>query len=250
MEPALELVVATQRVPATLGMSQHMTRLSRQSAPRGTGRDPPAMRSLPGNTSHCASSDRRHRLQQVTGPRIPVENSRHSSDTLGQPGSGFHHRPGNLGQRLSRHGRDRPGHNRQQFAGSHANQGQEVFRSLFFGLGFESQLAHVLHHCVRIDTADGADFFFRFEFALAFAEQAAGDIADGAQPALALDFLFPFALDFLLALESVFFLILLFGFAEQAAGDIADGAQPAFALDFLFEFFFAFSLDFSFELFF
>jgi len=250
MEPALELVVAAKRVPASLGMSQHMTRLPGQSAPRGAGRDPPAMRSLPGNAPHRAPSNRRHRLQQVTGVGIPVENPRHFPDTLGQPGSGFHHRPGDLGQRLPRHGRDRPGHNRQQFAGSHANQGQEVFRGLFFGLGLESPFAHVLHHCVGIDAANGADFFFRLEFALAFAEQAAGDVADGAEPAFALDFLFQFAFEFLFALEGVLPFILLFAFAEETTGDVADGAEPAFALDFLFQFFFAFSLEFLFELFF
>jgi hypothetical protein len=112
MELALEVVMAAKRVPAMLGMSQHMTRLSGQSVHRGTGRDAPTVRSLPGDAAHCASSNRGHGLQKMTGVGIPVENLRHSSDALGQPRSGFHHSPSDLGKRLPRHGCDRLGYNR------------------------------------------------------------------------------------------------------------------------------------------
>jgi hypothetical protein len=77
-----------------------------------------------------------------------------------------------------------------------------VFCGLFFGLGLESQFAEVLHHRVWIDPANRANFFFRLEFALAFTEQAAGDVADGAEPAFALDFLFQFFFAF--SLEFLF----------------------------------------------
>src|SRR5258708_6461745 len=79
----------------------------------------------------------------------------------------------------------------KQLASSHADQGQEVLGRLFFRLRFRSQLSEVLHHAVRINLADGANlvlgfgftFVFEFLFAFALAETAAGDVANGAEPA-------------------------------------------------------------------
>jgi hypothetical protein len=85
---------------------------------------------------------------------------------------------------------------------------------LIFGFRFCCQLAQMFHHGVRINLADWADlvlaliFLFALVFVLAFAEQAAGDVAESAQPAFAfkdclvLHLIFPFS--FRLVLELFF----------------------------------------------
>jgi hypothetical protein len=73
-----------------------------------------------------------------------------------------------------------------------------VFGRLLFSLCLGGQFSEVLHHRIRIDLADGAELLFKlaltFEFVfefllalkfafvleLAFAEQAANHVADGA----------------------------------------------------------------------
>jgi sugar phosphate permease len=65
-----------------------------------------------------------------------------------------------------------------------------VLGSLIFGLCLSRQLPQVLHQGVGIDLADGADlllvFVFAFVLAFAFAKQAAGNVADGSEPAFTL----------------------------------------------------------------
>src|SRR5258708_30156407 len=66
---------------------------------------------------------------------------------------------------------------------------------LIFCPRLSRQLSQVLHHGVGIDFADGADFLFGLGFegalvlalAFSFAEKAADYVADGAEPAFALE---------------------------------------------------------------
>jgi hypothetical protein len=65
-----------------------------------------------------------------------------------------------------------------------------MFGGLIFGLSLRRQLTQMFHHGVWIDLADGADlvfvlvFLFSLVLVLAFAEQATGDVAKSAEPAL------------------------------------------------------------------
>jgi hypothetical protein len=97
-----------------------------------------------------------------------------------------------------------------------------VFGGFLFRLGLRREFTEVLHHGIRINLADGADFAFKFTFARA------------------LKFAFAFEFTFKLALA----------LTEETANDIAKGAEPAFAfhltLEFAFEFEFGFGLTFKF----
>jgi hypothetical protein len=137
----------------------------------------------------------------MPGLRIAVQGPRHLPDSFRQP-------------------RGRPGNYGKQFTGGHSDQGEEVFRRLFFRFSLRRQFSEVLHHGIGIDLADGADLVLEFElflmfvlvlmflFHLFFPEQAADHIADSAEPAFAfagfmLHLFFHLLLELVLMLEFV-----------------------------------------------
>jgi hypothetical protein len=174
----------------------------------------PAPNRMVGDATHGAPGDRGHGLQQMAGLRIPVQSFRYFYDALRQMRRRLGHHSGDLGQRLPGGRQHCPGHDWQQFAGSHADQRQKVLGSFVFALRFRRQFTQVLHHGVWINLADGVELFLVFAFVL------------------------------------IFGLIFIFAFSEQAAGDIAQGAQPAFAFQagLVFHFVFRLVFEFSFEL--
>jgi hypothetical protein len=141
--------------------------------------------------------------------------SRNRSNSFGQARSSLGNGPGNLGQHLSCRGSNRPGHNRQQFAGGHADQWQEVFGRFILRFRLGGEFSKMLHHRVRIDFADGAEFFFTLAFILKlfFTEQAPDHVADGAEPAFTFQSSFVLELIFHLVFELVFHLALEFSSA-------------------------------------
>jgi len=184
------------------------------------------------DVAHGAPSDARYGAQQVPRLRISVK---HSSDFANSPrqlrrspGQRF----GNLGKSPLCHGSNRLGHHRKKLAGGHPNQREEMLGRLIFALGFRRQFTQVFHHGVWIDFADGADlvlvfvlvlgFGFAFVLVFTFTEQAAGDIADGAEPALA----FQASLIFHLIFQFVFGLVLEFRF--ELVFEFRQGFQFAF----------------------
>ena len=160
--------MVAKRVCPVTWRAQHPACLFRQMSHRRVWRYVPASSRMMGDLANRTSSDRRHGLQQVTGLWIPMKSLSDLDDSLCQIRCGFGHRPGDLGQGPLRQRRDCPGHDRQQFAGGHADKRQKVLRSLVFALSFGRELAQVLHHSVRIDLADGADLVFIFIFAFGF----------------------------------------------------------------------------------
>jgi hypothetical protein len=139
VELALEVIVTAESVPALLRICKHSARLSGQRPDGGVWGNLPAVRSLARNIPHRTPGYRWHGLQQVAGLRIAMEGLRDLADALGQPRSRSGHRPSDLGQRLLRQGSDRLGHNRQQFAGGHADERQEVLGGFIFGFSLSRQ---------------------------------------------------------------------------------------------------------------
>jgi len=169
MEPALQMVVVAKRVRPVTGRAQYVACLFRQVSHRRVRRYLSASSCVVSDLPHRSSSDRRHRLQQMTRLRIPVKRLRYLDDPLRQMRCGLGNRPGHLGQRTLRHRCDRLRHNRQQFAGGHADKRQKMLRSLVFTLGLGRELTQVLHNGVWIYFADGAELVLVLVLIFAFA---------------------------------------------------------------------------------
>jgi hypothetical protein len=208
VECALKALVAAKRPTALSRIRQYLTSLSGQCSRRGARRYTPPLRCLAGDAPHRAASDARHGLNQMTGPRISVQHPGHFADSVGEPRAGFRKGLSHPGQMLHRVRRKRLGRNRQEFAGRHPNQRKELLGGFLFRFRLECPLSQVFHHGVGIDLADGTYFLLRFGFEstlafvflLAFAEQAADYVADGAKPA----FSFEARLTFILAFHFLF----------------------------------------------
>jgi hypothetical protein len=239
VELALQTVMVAKRLRAVTGCAQHSACLLHQGSRRGSWRYSPASGHMVSDPAHGASSDRRYGLQQMTGLWIPMESLRYLGDDLRQMRSGPGHHFGNLGKSPLRHGSDRLGHNRQQFAGGHADERQKVLRSFLFALGFCREFAQVLHYCVWINLTDRADFVlvFIFGFVFAFSEDAAEKAFLFAFTQYVAEKIFPFAFT-----EYV---------AEEVLALSEDAAEKIFAFQFVFrlvlEFFFELVFEFSFQ---
>jgi len=172
MELALQMVMVAQRMRSMTWRTQYVSRLFRQVPHRRVRRYVSASSRMVSDLPHRSSRDRRHRLQQMTRLRISVKRLRNFDDSFRQMRRRLGHRPGHLGQRPLRHRRDCLRHNRQQFAGGHADKRQKMLRGLVFALGFGCEFTQVLHHGVWIYFADGAELVFVlvlvFTFALVF----------------------------------------------------------------------------------
>jgi hypothetical protein len=197
-----------------------------------------ASRRLVSEIAHGTSGNARHDPQQVPSLGISVKHFRHFPDSSRQSGRGDGQNSGDFGKSSLRHGRHSLGYHRKQFARGHADQREEVLRSLIFTLRFCRQLAQVLHHGVRIDFADGADLILQFvlalELVLAFPEQPPKKVFTFPKDASEKVFAFPEY-----ASEE------LFTFPEQASEEFFT-FQFVFRL--VFKFFFELILEFSFQL--
>jgi hypothetical protein len=140
VELALQMVVVAQRVRSVTWRAQHVTRLFRQMPHRCVRCYVSASSRVVSDLSHRSSCDRGHRLQQMTRLRIPVKRLRDLDDSLRQMRRGLGHGPSHLGQCPLCRRHDCLRHNRQQFAGGHADQRQKMLRSLVFALGFGRKL--------------------------------------------------------------------------------------------------------------
>jgi hypothetical protein len=220
VELPLETMMMAQGVPAVMGMSEHAGRGPRKGSNREARSHAPAVRGLPGDAADRPARDGGNDFEQVARLRIAMQGARDFADAPGQVRRSLRDCPRDLGQHPLRGRRYRLGHHRQQFAGGHADQRQKMLGSLIFGFSFGGKFAEVLHHGVGIDLFGGVEFFFvlvfvfeltfALELIFAFAEQAAGDVSDGAEPALAFAFILKLALVFLFSLV----LQLLFEFGQ------------------------------------
>jgi hypothetical protein len=219
MQMMLEPIVVPQCLFPVHRMAQHMPRLPRQRLHSGVRRHPVAVCSLTRNMAHSPARNRRDHFQQVPRLRIVVESTCNLGYSFGQMGSRASHRARNLRQQPFRSRRHCSRHYRQQFAGGHPYQRQEVLSSFVFRLRFGRQLPQVLHHGVGINLAHRTHFVFEFIFKLAFefvliftlAKQAAQHVADRAEFVLELIFVFEFILvepalesHFILAFKLIF----------------------------------------------
>jgi hypothetical protein len=147
----------------------------------------------------------------MPGLGVAVKHFCNFRDSVRQLGCGLGQRFRNPGKRFLRHGGNCLGYHGKKLTGGHADERQEMLGSLVLGLGFCCQLAQMFHHGVGVDFADGTDFIlalvliFALVLALALAQQAAGDVAEGAEPAFAfqagLVFRFQFAFHLVLKLS-------------------------------------------------
>jgi hypothetical protein len=189
VEPALEMMVATQRLGPVLRSAQNAAGLRSKSADRRARRYLAASCHLMCDAAHGSARNARNGLKQVPRLRVLVKRLGNCPDAFGQlrraPCECFR----NLRKRSLRHRGHRLCNNRKELAGGHPDQRQKMLGGLVFCLRFCRQLAEVFHHGVWIDFANGADLIFVFVLALifvfAFAQQAAGDVAKGAEPAFA-----------------------------------------------------------------
>jgi hypothetical protein len=224
--------MAAKRLRAKTWSAKDAPRLPGQSSHRGARADSPSPGHFVSDVTHRAPSDARDGAKQMPRLRVSVKYSRHFSDSSRQLGRGPGQRLGDLGKSPLCHRSDRLGDYRKKLAGGHPNQREEMLGRLIFALGFRRQFTQVFHHGVWIDFADGADlvlvfvlvlgFGFAFVLVFTFAEQAAGDIADGAEPALA----FQASLIFHLIFQFVFGLVLEFRF--ELVFEFRQGFQFAF----------------------
>jgi hypothetical protein len=204
----LQVAMVTQRVLTGTRVRQYPSRLPGQCSHSGVWCYAPAMGRLASHMPHRLACNRRHDFQKMPCTRITVKSARHRPDVLGEVRRSLVYGPGNLRKQLLRRGRDRLGHYRQQFAGSHSNERKEVLGGFIFRFCLGRQFSQVLHHGIGIDLADRAEFVLEFilEFALvfeltfvfAFAEEAAKTAEYGAELILllVLEFVFQFALVF------------------------------------------------------
>jgi hypothetical protein len=217
MEAPLERVVPAQSVNPMPRRTEHAPGLVRQGSYRSVRSYGTSSHCLLGDATDGAASNARYGPQQVPGLRTAMQSA-----------GNFSHAPRKLrgyarnsfrepGKRFLCHGHHGFCHHRKQFAGSHSDERQEVFRGFLFCLRFRGQFSEVLHHRVGVDFANGVfelslelpfEFSLAFKFALAFAEKAAYRVADGAQPAFAFHFPLEFSLTFEFALELGFEFIL------------------------------------------
>jgi hypothetical protein len=222
------MVMAAQRLGAKTRSAQHPAGLLGQSSQRDARRDALSARDLMGDAAHRAPGDAGDGAKQVPGLWVSVKRSCHFPDPTGQLGRGSGQRFGNLGKSPLCHRSDRLGDHRKKLAGGHSNQRKEVLGGLVFALGFRRQFAQMFHHGVWIDFADGADLIFIFVLGFAFvfiftlAEQAAGNIADGAEPA------FAFQTSFILHLIFQFVFSLVLEFCFELVFEFRQGFQFAF----------------------
>jgi hypothetical protein len=223
MEFPLQMTMVTQGLHSVMRTAQHPPRLLHQRSHSRARRDMPSPRHPMRNAAHRPSRDTRHGSQQMPRLRIAVQHLRHFPDPTRQPRRRSRQRLRDLRQRSLCHRCHRPCHHRKQLTGGHPHQWQKLFGGFVLAFGFGRQFAQVFHHGVGIDFADGTDFAFAlvfifalvlefsFELVFAFAQQTAGDIAEGAQPAFALASLV-LHLVFQLTLEFVLELVLEFSF--------------------------------------
>jgi hypothetical protein len=200
VEPAFQIIVPAQRAPPLLWMGEHPAGLLRKGSNRGPWRDRPAMGCLLGDAADRAPRNGWNCPEQMPGLWIAMKRFRHIADTPGEVRRRPSHRARDLRQRLLRHGCDRFRYNRQEFAGRHSDERKEVVGSLLLRFRIGGQLSKVLHHCVRINFANGIELaFLRFQgaferafigafvFTLAFAEKTADYVADGSEPTLSFE---------------------------------------------------------------
>lgn len=210
VEPALQKMMVAKRLLALRGVTENPARLRSQRSHCGVWRDPPTVRGLASHTPHRPPGDGRHDFQQMPLLRIAVKRARYLPHALSEVRRSPGYRMSDFRKHLLRRRRYRPGYYRKQLAGSHSNKRQEVLSGLVFGFCFGREFSQVLHHGIGIDLAYRADlvlvFVFELILLLAFAEQAADRIADGAEPAFAFQsgFVFHLFFQFALVLELVF----------------------------------------------
>jgi hypothetical protein len=201
-------MVAAKRLRSMLRSAQHSACLPRESSDRGVRRYLPATRYLVSDVAHSAPSDAGHGPQQMPRLWVPVKCLCHCSNAPRELRRGSGERFGDFRKSFLRHRRNRLGHHRKKLAGGHPDQRQEMLGGLIFGFRFRRQLTQMFHHGVWIDLADGANLvlvlLFALVFVLAFPEQAAGDVAQGAEPAFAFRHTLVLHFAFHLVLELVF----------------------------------------------
>jgi hypothetical protein len=226
MEATLHAVVLPQGMPPPTWMAQYALGLSREGSESALRSDRTSASHLMGKAADRTPRNGRHCLQQMPGLWIAMQSPCDLADSFGQSrcrsGDGARY----LRQESPGERRCRSGYNREQLAGGHSDQGQEMFRCFLFGFGLGRQFSEVLHHGIGIDLTDGADFVLVLELVLMlmlmlvlvlhlffhffFAEQASDHIADGAEPAFAFQAGFVLHLFFHLFLEFVLVLVLMF----------------------------------------
>ena len=98
MKAPLQMTMVAQRMTPVMRMAKHAACIARQCSHGCTRRDVPPVRRLAGDANHRAAGNRRNHFEQMPRRRIPVQNTGHLANTLGQvrrsPGDGAR----NLGQ--------------------------------------------------------------------------------------------------------------------------------------------------------
>jgi len=174
-----------------------------------------------------------------------MKRARNLPNALREAGRGPGNGAGDLRKQLLRRRRNCPGYYRQQLAGSHSDERQEVFGSFVFRFRLGRQFSQVLHHRVGIDLSSRTHlvfefvlefaFILEFAFVLAFAEQAAQATEDSAELILSLIFEFilgfppcrKFVLVFQLVFEFAFqFIFQLVRHGDSSCGNWSDNARP------------------------
>jgi hypothetical protein len=164
MKFALQVLVPAQDMSSASRTSQDSPSLPRKRMHRHLGGDTPSPSGLMRNISDRASSDAWHGPQEVPGLWVAVKRPSDSPDPFREVRSGSTHCTCNVGKSFLGQRRYGSCNDGKQLCRGHSDEGQKVLSSLVFRLCLCSKLSKVLHHCVRIDLADGAYLLFRFTF--------------------------------------------------------------------------------------
>jgi hypothetical protein len=257
------MVVATKRMAAMPRVPKNSSCLLRKSEDSSPWSNAAPAGCLTSDAADRSASNRGHSLQQVSRPWIAMKSLGNAADAPGQVRRCSAHSTRDSWNCFGRQTAPHFGCYGEQLAGRHTNQGQELLGCFVLGLRFGGQLPKMFHRGVGVDLAHGVELPLRLVlrlalalvlellFTLAFSEQAAGYVANGAKPALpfqaGLAFHFLFKLFFALAFDFTFAFLFALALSEQAAGYVANGAKPTlpFQARFVFEFFFQLGFQFA-----